>query len=204
MSRLTAVLRHPAVYIAMQRAVGADRLRYHCLERLELAPGDTVVDVGCGPAYYLGRLPQRVSYFGYDTEPRYVRWARKRWGDRASFHLGQFDEQQLSRLPPVDAVLLLGVLHHLSDAESTELLRLAGRALDPIGRVVAVDPCFEPTQGRISRWMSDHDRGEHVRAPDAFVDLGRRRFESVDGEVLSNVTRVPSSHWMMWMSRPRP
>ena len=203
MSGLKAVLVHAPTYIALQRIVGADRLRYRCFAQLELSPGDAVVDVGCGPAYYLDRLPEQIRYHGFDTEPRYIEWARKRWGERGSFHLGRFDEEQAAALHPVAAVLLLGVLHHLSDTEATDLLGLVAQALSPSGQVVAVDTCVEPEQGKISRWMSTHDRGEYVREPEAFVELARQRFENVEGMVLSNLTRIPSSHWMMRMGRPR-
>ena len=202
MSGLKDALVHAPIYIALQRIVGADRLRYRCFAQLELAPGDTVVDVGCGPAYYVDRLPRQIRYHGFDTEPRYIEWAQKRWGDRGTFHLGRFDEERAAALEPIDAVLLLGVLHHLSDGAAAELLGLVARALSPSGRVVAVDTCVEPSQGKISRWMSDHDRGEHVREPEAFVELAKRRFETIDGVVLSDVTRIPSSHWMMRMGRP--
>jgi hypothetical protein len=48
-------VRAPA-YIARQRVVGADRSQHRCIEEVGLASGDIVVDVGCGPAYYLDRL----------------------------------------------------------------------------------------------------------------------------------------------------
>ena len=144
-----------------------------------------MVDVGCGPAYYFERLPQPLTYHGFDTEPRYIEWARKRWGDRATFHLGMFDAEHAAALGPVDAVLLLGVLHHLSDVQSVELLDLSARALAPDGRVITVDTCFEPAQGRIARWMAENDRGEYVREPAAFLELASGRFERVEGEIWS-------------------
>ena len=72
------------------------------------------------------------------------------------------------------------------------------------GRVIAVDPTFHPGQGRISRWMSANDRGEHVRTPEAFTALAAAAFEDVDGEVIDDATRVPSSHWLMRMRKPLP
>lgn len=161
-----------------------------------------MVDVGCGPAYYFDRLPQPLTYHGFDTEPRYIEWARKRWGDVATFHLGWFDAEAAAALAPVDAVMLLGLLHHLPDDEAVGLLELSARVLAPGGRVVAVDPCFEPAQGRISRWMSENDRGDHVREPAAFAALASTWFGTVEGEVLSELTRIPSSHWIMHMSDP--
>lgn len=198
---LKSLLVSVPLYVALQRGLGADKLRYRCIDELGLQPGETVLDVGCGPAYYFERLPA-VRYFGFDTEPRYIDYARNRWGDRADFRCTVLTEEHLADLPPVDAVLLLGLLHHLSDAESRGLLDLAARALGPGGRVISVDTCFEPRQGRISRWMSENDRGEHVREPAAFESLARRSFAEVSGEVVSGVTRLPSSFWMMRMSGP--
>ena len=199
---LKRLLSHHSIYVGLQRAVGADRLRYRCLAELDLGPGETVLDLGCGPAYYLGRLPRDTRYFGFDTSTRYIEHARKQWGDGPQFRDELFTEEHADALPPINAIMLLGLLHHLSDEQSRQLLTLAGRVLAPGGRVISVDTCFEPTQGRISRWMSANDRGEHVRTPEAFAALAREVFKDIDGEVLNTTTRIPTSHWMMRMSTP--
>jgi hypothetical protein len=93
-------------------------------------------------------------------------------------------------------------LHHLSDEQCTGLLNLAASVLSPGGRVVSVDTCFEPTQGRISRWMSANDRGEYVREPMEFEKLALQSFGQVDGSVINDVTHVPASFWMMRMTAP--
>jgi SAM-dependent methyltransferase len=196
------LLGHVPLYVALQRGIGADRLRYRCLDELDLQPGQVVLDVGCGPAYYFERLPRGVRYFGFDTSERYIAYARRKWGDRAEFRTEIFTRAHLDELPPVDSVMLLGLLHHLSDEQARDLLALAARALAPDGRVISVDTCFEPGQGRISRWMSANDRGEYVREPAGFVAIARESFAKVDGEVVDDATRIPSSHWMMRMSAP--
>ena len=201
MEGLKGLLRHVSAYVLLQRVVGADRLRYRCIE--EIRPGETVLDVGCGPAYYFPRLPQPVKYHGFDTDAPYIDWATKRFGgENASFHCGIFDEAAARSLPPTDVVLLLGLLHHLSDEQCTSLLNLTASVLSPGGRVISVDTCFEPTQGRISRWMSENDRGEYVREPAAFEKLAMQSFGEVEGEVLNDATHVPSSYWMMRMTAP--
>jgi SAM-dependent methyltransferase len=197
----TRLLGNAHLYVLLQKGLGADRLRYRCLDVLRLKPGDTVLDVGCGPAYYFERLGD-ARYFGFDTDPRYIEHAQRRWGERAQFRCAVFTEAHLADLPPIDKVLLLGLLHHLSDEESRALLGLVARALAPGGVVVSVDTCLEPRQGRVSRWMSENDRGEHVRRPDGFAALARASFGDVAGEVWSGVTRIPSSFWMMRMTAP--
>jgi SAM-dependent methyltransferase len=202
LASLKALLGHHALYVALQKVVGADRLRYRCIEELGLRDGETVLDIGCGPAYYIPRLPA-VRYIGFDTSRRYIEHARSRWGsDRIEFHCEIFGEEHLAKVAPVDAVMLLGLLHHLSDDESRTLLGLAAQALAPTGRVIAVDTCFEPSQGRVSRWMSRNDRGEYVREPEGFTALARDYFGDVTGEVLATTTRVPGSFWLMRMARP--
>jgi hypothetical protein len=79
---------------------------------------------------------------------------------------------------------------------------VSAKALAPGGRVISVDPTLHPGQNRISRWMSENDRGEHVRTPEGFVALAREAFEEIDGEVVDEATRIPSSHWLMRMRKP--
>jgi SAM-dependent methyltransferase len=201
LATLRGLLGNVGLYLALQKGVGADRVRYRCLEEAELKPGDRVLDVGCGPAYYFNRLPD-VTYVGFDTSPAYIAYARRHYGDRGDFRCELLTEAHLDELRPVDVVLLFGLLHHLSDAESAALLDLAARALGPGGRVISVDPCLHPGQGRISRWMSENDRGEHVRTPEAFQALARASFGEVSAEVLDRVSRVPASHYLMRMSAP--
>lgn len=203
MASVKGLLSHVQLYIGLQRALGADRLRYRCIEETAIKPGETVLDVGCGPAYYFGRLPQPLTYHGFDTDAGYIAWARKRWGSAGNFHVGVFDAASAAALPSFDVVLLLGLLHHLDDDAATDLLGLAASVLRPNGRVVSVDTCFEPRQGRISRWMSDNDRGEHVRDPESFVALAGAHFDEVEGVIVDDATRVPSSHWLMHLRGQR-
>lgn len=189
-------------YVALQKAVGADLLRYRSIAALDLLPGDTVIDVGCGPAYYFDRLPTPLTYHGFDTDAGYIAHATRKYGDRGTFHLGIFDEAAAKDLPAPNAILLLGLLHHLSDEESRALLELSARVLAPGGRVVSVDTAFVPSQGRVSRWMSENDRGEYVREPDGFVGLASDYFADVTGDVVSGEGRIPGAYWLMRMTQP--
>ncbi|MBA2444147.1 MAG: class I SAM-dependent methyltransferase [Nocardioidaceae bacterium] len=203
MKLIKNVLNNVPAYVALQKVVGADRLRYRCIAELDIQQGNSVLDVGCGPAYYFQRLPGNVRYHGFDTDAGYIEWAREKWGsERATFHHGIFDEAAAAALPSFDAVLLLGLLHHLSDDDSRSLLRLCAKKLAPGGWVVSVDTCYEPGQGMVSRWMSNNDRGEYVREPAAFLELAGDIFGKINGDILSDVTRIPASYWSMRMNAP--
>jgi SAM-dependent methyltransferase len=199
---LKGLLAHPSIYIGLQKMVGADQLRYRCLDAADIQPGEVVVDVGCGPAYYFDRVPLPVTYHGFDTDATYIDWARRNWGDRGTFHVGIFDPAAAQQLPAPDAILLLGLLHHLSDQDSSDLLRLCAEIIAPGGRVVSVDTAFVPGQGRRSRWMSENDRGEHVREPEGFKALARKYFGTVHAEVVSTVSPMPGAHVMMKLANP--
>ncbi len=201
LAKVRQLLGNVGLYVALQKGVGADRVRYRCLDEAELKPGDRVLDVGCGPAYYFDRLPV-VEYYGFDTSAPYIEHANRRYGDRGEFRCEVLTEAHLAELPQFDAVLLFGLLHHLSDGQCATLLDVSAKSLAPGGRVVSCDPCLHRGQGRISRWMSENDRGEYVRAPQAFEELARASFGEVESEVLHTVSRVPSSHFMMRMSAP--
>jgi SAM-dependent methyltransferase len=199
---LRGLLGNPSLYIAVQKGIGADRIRYRCLEEAELKPGERVLDVGCGPAYYLGRLPE-VEYVGFDTSEPYIAYARRRHGERGQFRCEIVSDRHLRELGQFDAILLFGLLHHLADAQCGALLDFCARALAPGGRVVSCDPTLHTGQRWVSRWMSEHDRGAYVRRPESYDVLARSHFGDVGTHVLDRLSRVPASHYLMLMTAPQ-
>jgi SAM-dependent methyltransferase len=196
-------LRSPAVYIYGQRFLGADRLRKICLDDfLKLREGERVLDIGCGPGYILDYMPP-VDYVGFDTEPGYVEYAKEHYADRGRFFCEHFAQSHVTQFKPFDAIMLLGVIHHVDDAVAENLLGLLAKCLAPNGRVVTLDPCFVPTQSRISRWVAESDRGEFVRDEPSYRRLAERQFSDLGTRVVSNVCRIPSTELIMRLGRPR-
>lgn len=196
------VLASVTAYVMLQRLVGADVLRRRAMDRVAVQPGEVLVDIGCGPAYYFGWLPTPLTYHGFDTDQHYIDHATSRYGNRGTFHRAIFDAEEAEQLPAPNAIVMLGLLHHLSDAECHDLLSLSARVLAPGGRVVSVDTTYLPGQNRFSKWMSDNDRGEYVRHPEQFVELASAAFGQVEGTPLQQSGRMLGSYWMMHMSAP--
>lgn len=198
---LTSVLDHANAYILVQRAVGAHLAREACIQALRPRQGDHILDIGCGPAYYLDRLPD-CHYYGFDTDSGYIAHARRRHGDRAHFFDQPYTEERRAELPRFEGVLLMGLLHHLDDRACGELLDLVARSLAPGGRVVTLDTVLFDGQSRFSRFLARNDRGQFVRSPEAFRAIARKRFDRVEERLLGDTWRMPAAHFMLVLSEP--
>lgn len=201
MSQIThgmrAVFSHPRVYDGFQRVMGATRLRQELVrDFIRPQPGMRLLDIGCGTAEILRLLPRDVIYCGFDISPIYIEAARASFGPRGSFHCGSFDQHHAISLPKFDLVIALGVLHHLNDDEAREVFVLARTALNPSGRVLTIDPCFEPHQNPIARYLISRDRGQNVRMADGYQALPGLSFRTIDGQVRHR-TWIPYTHWLM-------
>ena len=201
MRSVKEVLTQVPLYVGLQKAVGSDLLRYGCIDAAGIGPGETVVDVGCGPAYYFDRFPAGITYHGFDTDAGYIDYARSKYGDRGTFHLGIFDAHAAAEIPAPDVILMLGLLHHLDDTTAASLLELCNDVLAPGGRVVSADPTFTPDQGKLSTWMSKNDRGEHVRRPDVLAAIATKPFDRVEEKVIPAHGRILGTNLQMVMHK---
>jgi SAM-dependent methyltransferase len=181
---LYAALTHPKLYETVQRLMGADaRRRDFSHEFVRARPGDRVLDIGCGPAHLRAHLPE-VEYFGWEPNASYVEKARKTYGDRGTFHVGFFGPEQARSLDPVDIAIVSAVLHHMDDAQASELFALLRQVVKPGGRVITLDNVFIERQNPIARLIIGFDRGRHVRSPVGYEALARGVFAHVTGTVV--------------------
>jgi arsenite methyltransferase len=111
-------------------------------EALQAGPGDRVLDVGCGPGFYVAELASQVgptgSVTGVDASPPTLALARRRTEDHHNVSLHLADATAL----PVpsgafDAALSVQVLEYVTDLDAA--LAELHRALRPGGRLVLWD-----------------------------------------------------------------
>lgn len=197
---IRSILKFPLVYQTYQRIVGGIHMRERCIEVLAPEAGHRVLDVGCGPAYYLKDLPQ-VDYHGFDTDEVYINHAKKRFADRGQFYCEPFSLAAAERLGSFDRILLMGLLHHLDDQECHHLLELLANSLRPNGILVALETIVHDDQNRLERALALGDRGQYVRRPEAFVALAKPYFGQVEGS-LRDARWIPSIFWVMKLEQP--
>jgi arsenite methyltransferase len=118
------------------------RRRRLVYEALGASPGERILDVGCGPGFYVRELLDQVgpegSVVGIDTSPQMLAVAAHRSEGHPNV---RFHEADATSLPVEDAgfdrALSVQVLEYVPDVEV--VLRELYRALRPGGRVVLWD-----------------------------------------------------------------
>jgi SAM-dependent methyltransferase len=180
--------------------VAGDFDRWLLDEVVSPLPTDTILDIGCGTANILQAFKAGI-YIGIDCNAGYIEEARRRFGDRATFHVASVDGVVPVEPGSFDTVLSIGVLHHLDDANTLKLFKLAFRSLKASGRLFTVDGCFNAGQTWLQRSLLRLDRGDFIRTSDAYATLAQSVFPKVTTMVRDDFLRIPYTHMVMSCSK---
>jgi SAM-dependent methyltransferase len=186
------------IYELFQNLVGAGKARrwlaHNCWQ---LRGGEKVVDVGCGTGIVRRYLPADIEYAGFDVSEKYIARARQTFAQNGTFLVGtagDFLPDPDPRLCGADLVMCMGLLHHLNDEETLQVLQLADKILRPGGRLVCWEPAFLLHQDPISRWLMGRDRGRNVRTEREWKTIAAKVFTNVSTSIVTALLRVPYVH----------
>jgi ubiquinone/menaquinone biosynthesis C-methylase UbiE len=184
-----------AGYYTFKRAIGADKaMAVFASEYIRPVPGERLLDVGCGVGDMLEYLP-RVSYVGIDMNAAYLETATRRRGrEDARFVHASVDELPSLGLADFDAAIVISALHHLTEDQVTNLVASLQRVVKLGGRLVTVDPVWQPDQATTARVLIALDRGRHVRDIDGYARLIGKGFDDLEFTVRSDLLRLPYSY----------
>lgn len=192
---LRHILARPVVYDLFQTVVGANAWRQRVIEEFlgnKIPENGLIIDIGCGTSEILRYLPDNVRYLGIDRNPNYIVRAKERYRHRNA----QFLCQELSPDLPLgeykaDAVLAIGIIHHLEDKECIDLFQVAKKTLRPEGFFLALDPVYHPSQSMIARYIISKDRGKAVRTTEQYLSLYAKEFTQVDYHIDTHPLHIP-------------
>ena len=188
----------PSVFNAFTIVVGGDVSAVFVNRYIRPEEGHKILDIGCGPADLLSHL-HRVEYVGLDMNSAYIKYARKRFGNKGRFLTQRVSHGVIKAISPsgFDTVLAKGVLHHLNDDEAIQLFELAHSVLKPTGRLITFDGCYVKGQSWLTRLILSKDRGKYVRAKAAYIDLASTLFKNTHVSIHHDLIRIPYTHIIM-------
>lgn len=192
---LRHILARPVVYDLFQTVVGANAWRQRVIEEFlsnKIPDNGLIIDIGCGTSEILSYFPDNVRYLGIDRNPNYIVRAKERYRHRNA----QFLCQELSPDLPLgeykaDAVLAIGIIHHLEDNECIDLFQVAKKALRPGGFFLALDPVYHQPQSMLARYIISKDRGKAVRTTEQYLSLYSKEFTQIDYHIDTDPLRIP-------------
>ena len=162
------------VYNGIQRMVGSERVWNGFLDSCTVVienwnPSDIWLDLGCGTAEVLDRLPRNISYIGVDSNIEYIAFAKSKYKDRldTTFVCSNWNDshwQTLLNNRGVGVVSLLGLLHHLDTLSARTVLALSLDMVKQNGMLITLDGCKEIHASKFERFFYWIDRGKYVRS----------------------------------------
>src|SRR5271167_3534123 len=106
---------------------------------------------------------------GFDVNPKYIECARTHF-PQAQFVCARVSQYRLAEQEGFDAVLAIGILHHLDDEEARQLFQIAYDALRTGGKLVTMDGVRTADQPAAVRWLLEKDRGKYEGRSRVFED----------------------------------
>jgi SAM-dependent methyltransferase len=162
-------------------------------EYIQPMPGISVLDVGCGPAEIL-ELLQDVNYIGLDHNPNYIATATKKYGAKGTFICAGVDQLNDFGLKTFDRIIILGVMHHLDDAQLAKLMMSLKDRLNQGGTLITFDVAYEDKQNLIAKLLAKNDRGRFVRTKEQYLKFIELAFKVEQADLRHDLLRVPYTH----------
>ncbi len=184
------VLAAPQVYDMFQFLSGGKRARKHVVSKYVNKGPSRILDIGCGTGYVLDYLGKDVDYQGYDLNQTYIDYANKKYS-QYDFYCERVNKMDLPEADQFDYVIATGLLHHLNDDESLDLIEIAYSALKFGGQFLTLDGVFTNSQSKLTKWFLSNDRGKHVRTEDAYLTLVQKYFGNIESEISDTIFTIP-------------
>lgn len=151
---------------------GFYRHKENIADNLSSLLSGNILDLGCGTGIFSSCFSSD-AYYGIDVEEKYIAYAQRN-------QRGRFKIADAVDLPFPDSffdgILVIGVLHHVSDAIAEKILSEAKRVLRDTGRMLIMEDVSSVGDNYIIRILHMLDRGIFIRASNGYDILITKYF----------------------------
>ena len=182
-NKLYNLLTIPFLYSFIQKIFSGESVRKDLVRNYIKKKNVSVLDIGCGTAEILEILPGS-KYFGYDIEPKYVNYAKLKYGKKGKFYCKKFTSKEIKKLPKFDYVLYFGVMHHLNNLELIKLIKTTKKVIKKSGKLITIDPLIIENQNIFARFAIKRDRGNNVRTENEYKKIIKTSFVKIKSKII--------------------
>lgn len=177
---LKKYLENPFFFNFFEKLMGARRPRKRFVDNfVKPTANENILDIGCGTGELLDFFPDNINYLGIDNNPEYIDFAKKKYNYKGNFICSDINNKNnLIKNNYYDVVMCAGVIHHLDDISSKNLLKKSLEFLKKGGRFVSFDPVLVPNQKFLSKLLVQNDRGNYVRNVEKYENLISEIYEN--------------------------
>jgi len=170
--------------------------KYQLKNLLELAKGESALDLGCNDGFITKELCKRFSrVWGVDASEEHINVARQRGIPNAVFHRALFEEFDPGD-ELFDTIYMVNILEHVDNP--VDMLSRARGWLNQNGFIVIHVPNALSLNRRLGQLMGVIDNWYELSATD--VEVGHRRFYDADSlkkAIIASGLRVESMGGVM-------
>ena len=176
-------INNPLIYKIIQGVMSGTSFRNSIIKKNITKNNLKILDIGCGPAQILEHIPQ-CDYYGYDIDRRSIQYAKKKYYQKNyHFYCKKFNKTELKKLPKFDFIIFFGILHHLSNKEVYEILKLCKKIMKKNSKLLTEDPILLENQNVIAKFLIKKDRGLNVRDKQEYINLLKKHFKKIKNKV---------------------
>ena len=165
---LEKLLKHPKIYRFFQSLLRKDKFYDRLSEYLKKNyPNHSIVDIGCGDAEIVSYLDRKTKYVGIDISKKYIQSAKKKYPFFKFYNTDITKDNSLSFINSV--FLLLGVIHHIDDEKSKNLINQLKSINGSV--IIALDAVKVKNQHPIAKLLMKMDRGKFIRTKSGYEKI---------------------------------
>ena len=138
-----------------------------------LTENNLVLDLGCGSGEF-STLFEKENYIGIDINKKDIAYASKKYDKK-------FLTADAKKLPFLEnyftKILVMGVFHHLSEADCLQVMSEINRVLKPEGEILIMEDT--KSNSILTKFIHYLDQGDFIRPQDEWEKLFNRQFEII-------------------------